>query len=632
MLFSTHIFQKGGQILLIIPIQKNFCNFQKKKRNLVENIRNMNAKIFFPLFILNYLLFSSCTQQELHYIEAESFTNKGGWVVDQQFTEEMGSPYLMAHGMGIPVTDAIHNSTLPTPGNYHVWARTKNWVPGNWEAPGKFKLFINGTALQHELGLKQEWTWEYAGETDLVESSIELTLHDLTGFNGRVDAVFLSTVKQPPPDSKDELSAWKKENLAIPDIEEKSFDLVITGGGIAGCAAAIAAAEQGLQVALIHDRPVLGGNASAEVRVHTLGIYGHFERILKMIDTEHYPNGSPEANKDQEKRRQNMAKYKNIHLYLNYRAYNAYSNKNFIEHVDAKHTTNGSTIRFTAPLFADCTGDGWIGYWAGAEYMYGRESMNKYNESWQEHGELWSPEEPDNRVMGSSLLWRSVETDTAHTFPEVPWAIEVAKNHSAKNGEWYWEYSTNDLHQADDAEKIRDHLLNAIYGSFYNEKQKPGNENLKLGWVSYVLGKRESRRLVGDYIYTFNDMRDNRTFEDSVVVESREVDVHYQLFITYPDTVDFLSRALFYPVEKYYIPYRSLYSKNVDNLFMAGRCFSCSHIGLGGPRVMRSTGQMGAAVGLAAALCKNYGVNPRDVYTSYLKEYWEIIEKQKNQN
>ena len=99
------------------------------------------------------------------------------------------------------------------------------------------------------------------------------------------------------------------------------FDLVVVGGGIAGCAASIAAAEQGLKVALVHDRPVLGGNASSEIRVHTLGIYGYFERILKMLDTEHYPNGSPDALLDEQKRHQNMSSYPNISLFLEYRAY-----------------------------------------------------------------------------------------------------------------------------------------------------------------------------------------------------------------------------------------------------------------------------------------------------------------------
>jgi hypothetical protein len=135
--------------------------------------------------------------------------------------------------------------------------------------------------------------------------------------------------------------------------------------------------------------------------------------------------------------------------------------------------------------------------------------------------------------------------------------------------------------------------------------------------------------LVGDYVYTFNDERNSTPFEDAVVFETREVDVHYQVNLLDQDKPDFISEAMFYKAKPYSIPLRSLYSKNISNLFMAGRNFSCSHVGLGGPRVMRTTGQMGAAVGLAASICKKYNANPRDVYQSHLKEYLELIEAQK---
>ncbi|MCK5278935.1 MAG: FAD-dependent oxidoreductase [Cyclobacteriaceae bacterium] len=565
------------------------------------------------------------------FIEAESFNEKGGWLVDPQFVEQMGSPYLLAHGLGQTVENAKTSTSLNKAGKYHVWARTKNWAPGNWEAPGRFEILVNGQKLTNELGLNPEWNWEYAGEIKIKSRDIEIELHDLTGFEGRCDAIFLNKKNMSPPNELKKLAVFRNEHLEKTDIpeNEKSYDLVVVGGGIAGCAASIAAAEQGLKVALIHDRPLLGGNASSEIRVHTLGIYGHFERILKMIDTEHYPNGSPEALKDQEKRQQNMENIDNIHLYLNWRAYAANTNSEKISSVDARQTSTGERLRFKAPFFVDCTGDGWIGYWAGAEYMYGRESVNQFGEAWDKHGELWSPEEPDNFVMGASILWRSFESNEDYIFPEVPWAMKVANNHAAKNGEWQWEFSRNDLNQVDDAEMIRDHLLKGIYGSFYNEKQKPGNEKLKLEWVSYLVGKRESRRLVGDHIYTFNDAKNSVKFPDSVVVEEREVDVHYQENLIDPSKPDFLSIALFYKTDRYYVPYRSLYSKNISNLFMAGRNFSCSHVGLGGPRVMRTTGQMGAAVGYAASLCKKYSVEPRAIYEEYLNEYMNLIMTQK---
>jgi len=607
-------------------------------------------KYLFLAAILFSLLSISNAQSVL--VEAESFTNKGGWVVDQQFVEQMGSPYLLAHGMGNPVADASTQISIPKAGKYHVWARSKNWAPGNWEAPGRFYVSIDGKQMINQLGKNTGWNWEYAGEIKLRKGQSTLALHDLTGFEGRCDAIFLSKNKNEKlPSDFAELKAWRATKLGIQNslLQQEKFDLVVVGGGIAGCAAAIAAAEQGLKVALVHDRPVLGGNASSEIRVHTLGIHGKFARILKKIDTEHYPNGSAEADKDQKKRTENMAKYKNIHIYLDYRAFAANANASKITSIDAQNTSTGTKIRFEAPLFVDCTGDGWIGYWAGAEYNYGREAASKYNENWDVHGLLWSPEMADNFVMGSSVLWNSENAGAKVDFPKVPWAMPVANNYAEKNGEWQWEFTKNELSQIDDAETIRDHLFRAIYGSFYNykypnEQTKAMNrgklrpidlsktmdrDSLRLKWVAYQLGKRESRRLVGDYLYTFNDVRNTTQFEDAVVFETRAVDVHYQENLLHSAMPDFLSEAMFYKADKYSIPYRCFYSKNISNLFMAGRNFSCTHIGLGGPRVMNTTGQMGAAVGLAAVICKKHNVNPRDIYKSYLGDYLSLIESQK---
>lgn len=586
----------------------------------------------YPFLLLMHFLFLSLGHSQGDFlIEAETFTDKGGWVVDPQFIEQMGSSYIMAHGMGSPVRDASTSITLTDPATYHVYVRTKNWVPGNWEAPGKFLISINSKQVGSSLGLSPEWGWEYAGEVALKKGSNKIQISDLTGFNGRCDAIYFNTERSEPPQDLETLTEWRKGKLKESEAPSliKDYDLVVTGGGIAGCAAAIAAAEEGLRVALIHDRPVLGGNASSEIRVHTLGIYGKFERILRKIDTEHYPNGSAEAIKDQEKRDENVKSYKNIDLHLNWRAYDAHSVDETIEYVDARHTASGDRIRFTAPLFVDATGDAWIGYWAGADYSYGRESVDKYGEGWDKWGELWSPEEADNVVMGSSILFQTSEKSKTSSFPSLPWAEDVAQNHAATAGEWYWEFSRNDLHQIYDAEEIRDHMLRAIFGSFSNAKKEDENKYYSLDWVSYLVGKRESRRLIGDHVFTFNDVTELRKFPDSVVQEIREVDIHFQQNLQDEEKPDFLSKALFYKTPKYYIPYRSLYSRNINNLFMAGRNFSCSHVGLGGPRVMKTTGQMGAAVGFAASICKKYGVNPREVYEKHLLEYMRLIEEQK---
>ena len=586
-------------------------------------------KFFIPPLIFLLALTTSCEDKHNELlVEAESFREKGSWFVDPQFTEQMGSPYLLAHGLGNPVEDASTSVTIPAAGKYHVWVRTKNWAEGNWEAPGRFKLAVNGNELESVLGTGSEtWHWQYAGKVVIRDPEVKIELKDLTGFEGRCDAIYLSTKKTEPPAGKDELSIWRKKLHGEAEIPEKSaeFDLVIAGGGIAGCAAAIAAAEQGLHVAIVHDRPVLGGNASSEIRVHTEGITWKSDRIISMLNTVWWPNGSPDAAKDDTKRHTNMARYDNIKLFLNWRAYTANTSNGIITSIDARQTATGERMRFSAPLFADCTGDGWIGYWAGAEYMYGREDSATYNENWVEHGELWSPAEADNKVMGSSVLWRTYDAGIPVSFPDVPWAMDAAGDYSATTGTWNWEFSHNDLHQIDDAEYIRDHMLKAIYGSFSNAKKDEENANLGLEWVGHLVGKRESRRLTGDYIYTFNDERNMTGFPDAVAMETRTVDVHYQQIETDSTKPDFLSEALYYKVDHYFIPYRSLYSKNIGNLFMAGRCFSCSHVGLGGPRVMHTTGQMGVAVGYAASLCKKHSTGPRGIYENHIDELRELI-------
>jgi hypothetical protein len=226
--------------------------------------------------------------------------------------------------------------------------------------------------------------------------------------------------------------------------------------------------------------------------------------------------------------------------------------------------------------------------------------------------------------MGTSIVWHSEQKDEPVEFPEVPWAMDAARGHKAVRGGWRWEYASAEKHQIDDAEYIRDHLLRAVYGSFANAKKDEKNTCRALKWVPYIAGKRESRRLIGDYVYTQRDMLEGRMFGDTVAEEIRKIDVHHQLKLT-GSGQDFLSRALFRKTPRYYIPFRCLYSKNIENLMMAGRCFSCSHIGLGGPRIMRTTGQMGIATGYAAWLCKKHSTDPRGVYKNHIKELQSAI-------
>ena len=557
-------------------------------------------------------------------VEACGFENQGGWSLDTQFYQQMGGCFLLAHGIGKPVANASTRFRLPQPGSWRVWVRTRDWCPGDWEAPGRFRVHVDGKPLATVFGTEAGWAWQSGGEIEIAEAGEHLLeLEDLTGFDGRCDAIFFTREETPslPNENLAELAAWKDRlsGRARLEIPEEQYDLVIVGGGMSGCGAALAARTQGLKVALIQDRPMFGGNASAEIRVHTIGIHGKGAELLRKIDTRHYPNGDAEALVDQQKREKAMLE-SGTHLFPGHLAIGLGKEGDQITSVEAREATGGRIRRFLAPVFIDATGDGWLGFWSGAEFREGRESRDEFDEGWDKYGDLWSPKEPDMRVMGTSVLWNSKRGNQPSTFPAVPWAMPVAKDHVAVNGEWYWEYSSNELNQVDDAEQIRDHLLRAIFGSFANAKKHPKNATVALEWVAHVGGKRQSRRLMGDYIYTMKDATELRQFPDAVVEETRELDGHYQIKET-GSPLDFLSKAMFRKLNgPYHLPFRCFYSRNIRNLMMAGRCFSCSHVGLSGPRVMLTCGQMGIATGYAAALCKKHGVLPREVGQNHIAE------------
>ncbi|NQU51413.1 MAG: FAD-dependent oxidoreductase [Bacteroidetes bacterium] len=562
-------------------------------------------------------------------VEAESFQNKGGWLVDQQFIPSMGSPYLLAHGMGEPVENASTMVEFPESGRYHFWVRTKDWVPDRKETPGTFKVVFDGKEFSETFGVNEGWQWISAGRVKVGSSKqLKIELKDETGFEGRCDAIYFSKDKNDfPPFELEEMTAWRKEKLGIPPPESAGgFDLVIVGGGLAGCGAAVAAARQGVKVALINDRPVLGGNASKEIRVHTEGL--EFYTIVQELSTEHYPNGDAGAIEATDTIEMVVRGEKNITVFPNTRAYTVHKTGNKITSVDCFHTETHVETRFEAPLFVDATGDGWIGYWAGCEVKMGRESKDEFDES-------LAPEKGDGMTMGNSILWNSVKIEIPENvdpenpltlgWKEVPWAMEVAKDYKATRGEWFWEYGLlmNTIYEA---EEIRDHLFRAIYGNWYNVKQDPENANLQLKWIAHIAGKRESRRIMGDYILKESDAINRPDFEDGFVEEVRAIDIHYPRGGEY----DFLTEAQFTKIEQYKIPYRCLYSKDIDNLFMAGRCFSTTHVGLGSPRVMHTTTQMGVVVGYAAAVCKENNCSPRDVYKYHLETMRTRLDKIKS--
>jgi len=226
------------------------------------------------------------------FVEAESFDDRGGWKIDTQFIQQMGSPYLLAHGLGQPVDDAQTMIAVPKAGTYRVWVRTFDWV-ARWDAepsPGKFQILIDDEPLEATFGtVGEKWNWQDGGLIDLSEGESILALNDLTGFDGRCDCIYFTTdVDAEPPPADDVLSQWRREQLGLPDQPQTKgpYDLVVIGGGYSGMGSAISAARMGCRVALIQDRPVLGGNGSSEVRVWAKGNIrrGKFPRIGEIVE------------------------------------------------------------------------------------------------------------------------------------------------------------------------------------------------------------------------------------------------------------------------------------------------------------------------------------------------------------
>jgi hypothetical protein len=601
----------------------------------------MKEKIYIAhtsLFAVIVLTTVSAMGAQSVLVEAEGFEKLGGWVIDQQFMDQMGSPFVLAHGLGEPVKDATTKVEFPATGKYRVWVRTRDWV-APWKAPGapgKFQLLIDDVALKTIFGTERaEWHWQDGGMVEITNKQAKITLHDLTGFEGRCDAiVFTADADFMPPNKGEKMASFRRRALGLPKMPEEAgkFDLVVVGGGIAGTCTAVSAARLGLQVALIQNRPVLGGNNSSEVRVHlggkiNLPPYPALGDIVKELDSGQRGNAQPASNYDDEKKLRVVRGEKNIHLFLNMHAYKVEKLGNRIVAVVTKHTRNNKEFRFTAPVFADCTGDGTIGYLAEADYRMGREGRGETSES-------LAPEKGDKMTMGASVQWYSEQHKAPSTFPDCPWALQFTEQscQQLSRGDWDWETGLN-RDQITEFEYIRDYGFRAVYGNWAFLKNKTNRKawytNRKLEWVAYIAGKRESRRLLGDVILQQQDIQQQRKFPDAFVTTTWTIDLHY------PDPKntrffpgeEFRSIAKFTKIEPYPIPYRCFYSRNINNLFMAGRCISVTHVALGTVRVQRTCGMMGEVVGMAASLCKKYKNKPRGVYQYHLAELKELAER-----
>ncbi len=568
------------------------------------------------------------------YVETESFEQKGGWVVDQQSFVVIGSSYLMAHGMGRPVKDAATTVQFPAPGKYRMWVRTKDWAPFP-TGPGKFTLHLNGQQVGKVFGESgsDEWKWYDAGVVDVKETSAQLVMKDLTGFNGRCDAIlFTDALKFTPPNTLKALSAFRHKVLhtSAEVADAGQYDLVVVGGGIAGTCAAINAARLGLKTALIQDRPVLGGNNSSEVRVHLKGDVdkNHFPklgRIVREMDNGDPGNGHPDGSEYGDDRKIQIVKAeKNLSLFLNTHVHTVEKENNRITAVIGRNIITNKEQRFSGTYFSDCTGDGTVGYLAGADFRMGRESK-------AETGESLAAEKADSFTLGTSNLWASVEKDAVNGFPETPWALQFSDEYhiDQDRSDWEWETGFGNFNTIYDAEKIRDHNLRAIYGNWsYLKKSKPEKyAKRQLAWVAYIGGKRESRRILGDHILTQMDIQEGKRYPDGTATATWTIDLHFpnEKNSKYFEGQEFFASTKHIRVAPYTIPYRCLYSRNISNLFMAGRNISTTHVAFGSTRVMRTCGMMGEVVGYAAFLGKKYETSPRGVYDQHLKELIGIL-------
>lgn len=594
---------------------------------------------------------------------ATRFNDKGDWTLEQQFVLQMGSSYLMAHGLGTPLAkDAKTEINIPEDGDYRLWVRTKNWTAfwSEGKTPGIFQVLIDGKADPSEFGIgkmpldvkagidfpddidtsrearaeRAQWYWQKGETYHLTKGSHSIALHDLMGLDGRCDAIILTSTDEVPGDSLEDYRALREALLGPGKPEDKgNYDLVVIGAGMSGLCAAISAARLGLKVALVQDRYILGGNNSSEVRVGLGGQinmppYPSLGYILNEIGPDRIGNARGAHHYQDWKKWDVIAAEPNISLFAGYTVVNAEMKDGKIVAVTAVEATNQNLIRISGNLFSDCTGDANLAVMAGAATMMGREARSEF-------GETLAPEKADDFTMGVSIEWYCEDWNTPCSFPDsVDWGLKLDEDtvEPVHRANWYWEVGMRD-DQIADAEKIRDYGMYVAYSTFSYCKnrlaKKEDWECTHLTWVSHVSGKRESRRIVGDLILREQDLTRPIPYEDGTCTTTWRIDQHYPMeknSADYPGE-EWMSYGKLMPIDPYAIPYRCLYSRDVPNLFMAGRDISVTHVALGSVRVMRTCAMMGEVVGMAAAVCCRRGAMPRDVYTTWFQDLVELMKK-----
>ena len=408
-------------------------------------------------------------------------------------------------------------------------------------------------------------------------------------------------------------------------------DLCVVGGGMAGICAAIAAARGGAKTVLMQERPVLGGNASSEIRMWVCGAHGENNRETGIMEEIALENLRRNPTKNfhiwDTVLYDFVLREKNITLLLNCACMDAEVEEGDcadgrdrrITTVTGYQMTTQRFMRVEADFFADCSGDSILAPLTGARFREGREGKHDFNEPTY-------VESPDNLHMGMSCLIQGRETDRPVAFTPPPFSLKLTEEDfrhrsphmdSSYENFWYLELGGNRDAIGDTEEVAKD--LRALAMGTWDYVKNSGNynaDNWELEFFGFLPGKRESRRMVGEYTVTANDLLECTLFPDAVAFGGWPIDDHY------PDGFYHEGRpnTNILPPRPYAVPYRALYSANVENLFFAGRNISMTHFAMSSMRVMATCALMGQAVGTAAALASRYGLTPHGVYTHRLSE------------
>ncbi len=412
--------------------------------------------------------------------------------------------------------------------------------------------------------------------------------------------------------------------------ETHEFDVCVIGGGMAGMCAAIAAARNGAKTCLLQDRPVLGGNASSEVRMWICGCHGKNNKetgILEEIQLENYYRNSSLNYSVWDSVLWSKVHFQpNLTTFMNTAVLDGEMDPagKKLKTVKAWTLTSQTWHTIAAKTFIDCSGDSILAPITGAECRWGREASSEF-------GEDIEPPTGDRKTMGNSLLIQLRRTDEPQPFVPPKWAYkftgpqDLPQRINGVNATNFWWIELGGLKDTiKDAEGIRDDLMQTVYGVWdYIKNVAPAKDeaaNWAIEWIGSLPGKRENRRYQGDHILTQHCIR-NGNFDDIVAYGGWSMDDHHPAGLLYPGKPTLYHAA----PQPYGIPYRSLYSRNIDNLLFAGRNISATHAAMSSTRVMATCAVMGQAAGTAAALVIKHKTTPRGVYESHIKELQQTL-------